>query len=207
MRHEPCPPTHAPASACCCDAAAVLTAAQRASHIKRRKQVWEALHPQVRANQLTFKKEVGSDSANTPVSNGSIQDADSSGASCATTQSRTSSRGRVGEGRPQEFAAETAAITGESKSQINRQLAVANALGDDLQRVEGTSLDKGVELTALSKMAEPERRALIDKAQAGESVSARTQPTPLPGLAMQLAGVINRAAGLMGLEPTSTGNE
>ncbi len=45
-----------------------------------------------------------------------------------------------------EFAADTAKVTGESKSQINRHVARAEALGDDLPRVTGTSLDKGVEL-------------------------------------------------------------
>ncbi|MEZ5608051.1 MAG: hypothetical protein R3E52_13250 [Burkholderiaceae bacterium] len=38
------------------------------------------------------------------------------------------------------FAAETAAITGESKRDINRHLARADALGDDLERIAGTSI-------------------------------------------------------------------
>ena len=46
-----------------------------------------------------------------------------SGAACATIPER-------GPGRPVEFAASTAAITGESKSQINRHVARAEALGD-----------------------------------------------------------------------------
>ena len=56
-----------------------------------------------------------------------------------------------GGARPQtkSFAAETAVITGESKSQVNRHIARADALGDDLDKVTGTSLDKGVELDAL----------------------------------------------------------
>ena len=45
----------------------------------------------------------------------------------------------------QGFAAETAAVSGESKRAINQHLARAEALGDDLPRVTGTSLDKGVE--------------------------------------------------------------
>jgi hypothetical protein len=44
----------------------------------------------------------------------------------------------------------------------------------DIDRVSGTSLDKGVELDALAKMAEPEREALISKAQSGETMSARS---------------------------------
>lgn len=45
-----------------------------------------------------------------------------------------------------EFANDTAKVTGESKRDVNRHLARAEALGDDLPRVTGTSLDKGVEL-------------------------------------------------------------
>ena len=51
-----------------------------------------------------------------------------SGATCATIPER-------GRGRPQEFAADTAASTGRSKSQINRDLARAEALGSDLEAV------------------------------------------------------------------------
>ncbi|MHB1114638.1 MAG: hypothetical protein ACYC03_15705 [Acidovorax defluvii] len=75
--------------------------------------------------------------------------------------------------RPTEFASETAAVTGESKSQINRHLARAEALGDDLDKVTGTSLDKGVELDALKAMTPEQRAPLIERAQAGEKVSAR----------------------------------
>ncbi len=114
---------------------AELTASQRAQAIKRRKQIWEALHP-------------------------------NSGTSCPTIQER-------GRGRPQEFAAETSAVSGESKRDVNRHLARAEAIGEDLERVTGTSLDKGVELDALAKLPEPERKELIDKAEAGEQVSAR----------------------------------
>ena len=76
-----------------------------------------------------------------------------SGATCADIQDR-------GRGRPQEFASETSSVTGESKSQINRHIARAEALGDDINRVVGTSLDKGVELDALAKMPEPERKEI-----------------------------------------------
>lgn len=71
------------------------------------------------------------------------------------------------------FATDTAGKTGLSKATINRDVARAEALGDDIQRVAGTSLDKGVELDALAK-ADPEQRAdLIDRAEKGEKVSAR----------------------------------
>ena len=44
-----------------------------------------------------------------------------------------------------EFASETAAITGENVRSIQRHIARAEALGDDIDRLAGTSLDKGVE--------------------------------------------------------------
>lgn len=76
---------------------------------------------------------------------------------------------------PQEqgFAASTAAVTGESKAQINRNIARAEAIGDDMPRLFGTSLDKGVELDALASLPAAERADLIERAQSGEKVSAR----------------------------------
>ena len=50
-----------------------------------------------------------------------------------------------GPGRPTEFATDTAKVSGESRSGIYQHLARAEALGDDLPRVTGTSLDKGVD--------------------------------------------------------------
>jgi len=138
-----------------------LTAAQRNKAVKRRKDIWEALHPvKVQRFESVFD---------------ALGDDASSGASCAETPNRISSRGRVGEGRPPEFASETAAVTGESKSQINRRVAIAEALGDDLNKVVGTSLDKGVELAALAKLPEEQRVPLIERAQAGEKVTARPE--------------------------------
>lgn len=124
-----------------------LTAAQRAQAIKRRKAIWEALHP--------------AESGRNPPTLGG--------------------RGKTS------FAADTGAVTGESKRRINEHLARAEALGDDLDKVTGTSLDKGVELDALAKLPEADRAKLIERAQAGEKVSARdaapAAPTPKPVLA------------------------
>lgn len=117
---------------------AELTPAQRAAAIKRRKQIWEALHPGAVSAQIAPKPQGG---------------------------------------RPTEFASETAGVSGESKSQINRHLSRAAALGDDLQAVAGTSLDKGVELDALKTLPAPERKELIARARAGEKVSARRTAT------------------------------
>lgn len=115
---------------------AELTPAQRAQAIQRRKQIWEALHPE-------------------------------GGAICATPGGQQV----VG------FAADTAKVSGEPKASINRHLSRAEALGDDLQAVAGTSLDKGVELDALKSLPPPERKQLIERARAGEKVSARRTAT------------------------------
>lgn len=117
---------------------AELTASQRAQAIRRRKQIWEALHPNSGKSFPTIPDDV-----------------------------------QRGPGRPKEFAAETAEVSGESKRAINQHLARADALGDDLERITGTSLDKGTEMDALKAMPEPERKELIDRAAAGEKVSAR----------------------------------
>jgi len=77
------------------------------------------------------------------------------------------------------FAADTAEATGQTKQSINQHVSRAEALGDDLLEVTGTSLDKGVELDALKAMPEPERKELIQKAKAGEKVTARKQEAPL----------------------------
>ena len=63
-----------------------------------------------------------------------------------------------GHAQEKSFAAATADASGMTKQAINRHLARAEALGDDLDKVTGTSLDKGVELDALKAM-QPEQRA------------------------------------------------
>jgi ParB-like chromosome segregation protein Spo0J len=97
----------------------------------------------------------------------------SSGTNCPET--RVSERGRVGEGRPAEFAADTSRASGESKRDVNRHLARAEALGEYLDEIAGTSLDKGVELDALKDLPQEERKELIQRAKAGETVSARSE--------------------------------
>ena len=139
---------------------AELTASQRAQAIRRRKQIWEALHP-------------------------------------AGIQVAQVGSPEIGYGKPpaQEhgFATSTASVSGESKTAINRHLARAEAIGDDLERVTGTSLDKGVELDALAKLPEPERKELIDRAEAGEQVSARPVQPKQAHLHERLCDAINES--------------
>jgi hypothetical protein len=125
---------------------AELTAAQRTAFSKRRKQIWEALHPEIQVAQRE-----------PPV------------IGYASPPPQTMG-----------FAAATAAATGQSKATTNRAIARADALGDDaLAKVVNTSLDSGVELDALARLNAPERSELIERAVAGEHVSARTQNAPM----------------------------
>ncbi|GAB6040058.1 ParB/RepB/Spo0J family partition protein [Endothiovibrio diazotrophicus] len=93
--------------------------------------------------------------------------------------------GAVGEGEEEarpDFADETAGITGESKAAINRDLRRAASIeevGYTAEHLAGTILDKGCELDALRRMEAGERRALIEQAVAGETVTARMPRPPL----------------------------
>ena len=101
-----------------------LTAAQRSKAVKRRKEIWEALHPvmktQIQVGQVAPPESV------------------------------------IGYKQPpaqeKAFAAETAALTGEDKRTINRHIARAEALGDDLDKVAGTSLLATVSVRGLTKL-------------------------------------------------------
>lgn len=73
------------------------------------------------------------------------------------------------------FTKATADATGKSERAIQRAVQRGEALGDDAALVIGTSLDKGVELDALAKMGEADRKPLIERAAAGEKVTARSQ--------------------------------
>jgi hypothetical protein len=63
--------------------------------------------------------------------------------------------------------------TGRSPSAVAQDAAEAKTLGDEtLQRIAGTSLDTPSEIAALAAMDEQERQQIIERAVAGETVSA-----------------------------------
>ncbi|MGY0573250.1 hypothetical protein ACTGJ9_020910 [Bradyrhizobium sp. RDM12] len=64
------------------------------------------------------------------------------------------------------FIDDTAAKTGKHRATIARDVARAEALGDDIDRVAGTSLDKGAELDALAAMPADDKAPLIQRALA-----------------------------------------
>jgi ParB family chromosome partitioning protein len=126
-----------------------LTAAQRALLTRRRKELYEAMHPETK--QGGAKGNAGKGRGKAPSIKGP----------------KTGS-----------FIADTATRTGKSRSSIKADATRGKRLGDDLARVAGTSLDKGAELDALAKMSKPEREALIRRAEAGEQVSALQTTAP-----------------------------
>ena len=88
------------------------------------------------------------------------------------------------------FAKATAKATGQSKSTIDKAAKRAKVLGKLLDRVNGTCLDKSVELDALCKLSEAEQEDLVARAAAGEKVSAKealaakkNKPAPVTGSA------------------------
>jgi hypothetical protein len=79
------------------------------------------------------------------------------------------------------FQKDAAARTGTSKRQIERDNTRAKHI-PKLARAVGTSLDNGSELDALAKLPPEQQDALIDRAVAGEKVSARPVTSKPPRL-------------------------
>jgi len=129
-------------------ARAELSPAEEALHIKRRKEVWE----QVQAEKDAIGRQ-----------------------NLAGNDLRKDGR-RKGPQHEKKFATELAEVTGDASSGLRQKIARARELGTDLHKIAGTSLDKGVEMDALIKMKEPERKKIIERAAKGEQVSARPQP-------------------------------
>lgn len=178
-----------------------LTNSQRAKAVKRRKEIWEALHPVRQRFDSVF------DALGTV--EGPMTDAEAREETEVGEVFPPQFTGQLGGARPQtkSFAASTAAVTGESKRSINQHLARAEALGDDLDKVTGTSLDKGVELDALKAMTPEQRAPLIERAQAGEKVSARAAPAQQPAPAHTTTSLIAALQSTMQYLLDSTGCE
>ncbi|NNM75062.1 hypothetical protein [Enterovirga aerilata] len=62
---------------------------------------------------------------------------------------------------PERFTASTAKSTGRSERSIQRDAERGEKLGDTLQRIAGTSLDKGVEIDALAALPPQEREEIV----------------------------------------------
>ena len=72
------------------------------------------------------------------------------------------------------FTVDTAKKTGKPERTIRRAAKRGKDIGaETLTRIAGTSLDKGVELDALAALPLGQRAPLVERAVAGEKVSAR----------------------------------
>lgn len=145
-----------------------LTNSQRAKAVKRRKEIWEALHPVRQRFDSVFD------------ALGTVEGPMTEAEELQQVEPVIPPVAKHGHAQEKSFAAATADASGMTKQAINRHLARAEALGDDLDKVTGTSLDKGVELDALKAMTPEQRAQLIERAQAGEKVSARPAPAQQP---------------------------
>jgi hypothetical protein len=70
------------------------------------------------------------------------------------------------------FVSETATKTGTGRSTVARDITRANKIVD-FGGLVGTSLDRGDELDALAKLPADVQHDLIDRAKAGESITAK----------------------------------
>ena len=122
-----------------------LSAAERTKAITRRKTIYEQLHPETQATSR------GGD--------GRHKD----------------TRRQLGdETVADRFTKVTAEATGRSERAIQRDAHRGEILGEEaLVKIAQTSLDSGAELDALAKLPVAERQALVDRAAAGENVTAK----------------------------------
>lgn len=139
-------------------ARAELSPAEEAVYLKRRQQIWTAIHGETQVAKVS-PPEIGN------------------------KKPPPQTRG---------FAADTAEKTGRHKSGINQKIRRAEQLGPAIEKVKGTSLDKGNELDALIKLPEKRREKLIEQASSGKAVSAvrevqakKEQPTASVGQPVQ----------------------
>jgi N6-adenosine-specific RNA methylase IME4 len=132
-----------------------LSPAERAASIARRKAIYELLHPEtvLGQNQHTRVRQVDKPSTDgvLPV-----------GSAVPVTADR--------------FTRATSQLAGIGERTVQREARRGEVIGADaLTKVARTSLDKGDELDALAKLPEDRRAALIDRAVAGERVSAKNE--------------------------------
>lgn len=118
---------------------AQLSSAERALHVGRRKELYEAQHPETRhgENQHTRSRQVGDSS--------------------------------------RRFTAATAKKEGRSERKIQRDATRSKRI-PRIAEVVDTSLDSGAELDALGQLPPDEQDELIDRAAAGDEVSAQPEP-------------------------------
>ncbi len=93
-------------------------------------------------------------------------------ANSARAANKTMGRGDVTANLAATFVQDTASTTGQSERGIRRDIQRARAI-PQIADLAGTSLDTGAELDALAKLPAERQAALIERAKAGEQVSAK----------------------------------
>jgi hypothetical protein len=77
------------------------------------------------------------------------------------------------------FTADTAKKTGKAERSVQLSTKRGEGIGiENARKLARTSLDKGVELDALAKLSPDDRGELIERAAAGEKVTARRPKSP-----------------------------
>jgi hypothetical protein len=131
---------------------AKLTPAQTAAAIARKREIYLALHPETAL-----------------------------GTSQARGMNAKIGRGDVRAKSAPTFTTATVAASGMKRRTVETAAARGEAITPEkLEKIAGTSLDKGVELDALAKLPAHKRDELIDAALRGERVSARALAPSLP---------------------------
>lgn len=137
-----------------------LSPAERAAALARRKAIYELLHPEtVHGGDRRSSRKVCDLKSEAP-------EADNPAPSSAEQVHEPAER----------FTRATAPMIGSSERKVQLEVRRGEVIGPAaLTKVAGTSLDKGEELDALAKLPEARRAALIDRAAAGERVSAKIE--------------------------------
>jgi ParB-like chromosome segregation protein Spo0J len=120
-----------------------LTPAEESLHHARRKELYEKKYPETKRG----------------AAGGAATKAKSKGANPQTAVKPS-------------YAEDVAAKTGKSRDTVERAVRRGKEI-PNIASLPGTSLDKGAELDALAKMPPERQSQLIEKARAGEKVSAR----------------------------------
>ncbi len=139
-----------------------LTPAQEAEHMARRKELWGQRDLAIPA--ALDRRPIGIPTG---------------GANCTTS---------LNDGRPagpqhqKGFASAVAENTGMDKSNVNRAIARGAAIAPDIiQDIQGTAMDKGVELDALKGFTHDEQRQVVQRVKEGHSENIRAAASFIKG--------------------------
>ena len=147
-----------------------LSPAERSIALRRRKAIYEELHPETKHGGDRKSDHIkSSGEIRHLIKDKPIEDPPKS-----VSRETPASTSVAVAPRVERFTAVTAKATGISERSIREAVTRANAIGDSsLKKIVGTSLDKGEELDALAKVSPQRRDELIARAASGEKVTAK----------------------------------